>query len=46
MEMAECKTSLRRQCPWDWLKTQAKKISKKNPQVCEKSAKLEVEAFD
>jgi hypothetical protein len=29
MEMAKCKTSLRNQCPWDWLRTQAKIIGEK-----------------
>jgi hypothetical protein len=30
MEIVEYKTSMGNQCPWDWLKTQAKTIGEKN----------------
>jgi hypothetical protein len=29
MEIAECKASLKSQCPWDWLRTQVETVGEK-----------------
>ncbi len=35
MELSKCKTSLRSQCPRDWLKTQTKTIGERIKKMCQ-----------
>jgi hypothetical protein len=40
MEISRCKTSLRSQCPWDWLRTHAKIIGERQSTIIKKMCQV------